>query len=625
MIAAEEDLITFSPTPLSPRISSTKHQSTKFSFVEGLLDHIHRAHAQALSQISKKVDPFIDDSDEDNDPDEHQRLLNRPVGQLQPVSAMPSALAPKLLQQPSEHIGDSDVVPSGFHHEYPVASPSPIREAPFPPISSTGCVVTIHNLPSDIAMRDILARVSGGEIRTASLVKLKKTMCAVITFKEGRSAQQFVHTSRSFNDEIWSFKCHEEGADSANAQIAYAPTLDTSKLFNDPIDIPMKPRYSMEIDFATRCLAITNCSFELIEEIWNALRLPYLLKYPNCINQFEDIWLDSFQRGSDGRIESTTMHIWYTSTNMAVGAKELLAGRYWSKNIRYEADPCDDTPAVLFFRPSDDAGFAWNSNPHHSLLNVYNAECIGELFRTWHEIAEAVKKARAAPSKPKEGPKLLPSEDMAARRKAALTNGGFDPVTLISMSSQDYDSDDEGGRGPPRIDTRKIEAQQAALRKNPLLSRTACLTALTKLAAKAPSTSIYSPGTSTVMPTVHDGLDDESEYSDCSFQGHDDNTHEDACKVPINPLAIQRHKSQDAKTVVRSNPKQSSVYSEERLARLKKAFKEPMHWYTVSVAEFVACNEQQHKAMGTVFYVPPEGHNSLRKHAWADDSPPRFD
>lgn len=616
-----EDLITFSPIKgsITSRTSSIKQDIEGPSFVGSLVDHIQKEHTQAFAQASSKSDPFLDDSDDDQDPDEHQRLLNTCIGQNQSDSTAPLALALHLCEQYDGYSSNSDKLLTTYSPDLPMANPTPVREALFPPIASPGCVVTIHNLPYDICMRDILARISGGEIRSASLIKLSNAMCAVITFKASRSAQQFVHASKSFDDEIWTFKGTGTDADSRRAQVAYVPTLDTSKVFNDPVDIPIEPRYSMEIDLATRCLVIMNCSFKLIEEIWDTLCLPRHLRSPHYIHQFEDIWLDGFQRRSDGRIDSATLHVWYTSTNLAIGAKQAVAHRWWSNKMRFEPDPCDDTPAVLFFRPSDDAGFAWHSNPNYSLLNVYNAGCISELFRTWRNIAEAVNEARTESPEPDGRPRLLPSEDMAARCKNALTNGGFDPVTLISMSTQDYDSDDEGGRGPPRLDTRRIEAQRAALRKERFLSRNACLTVLINLAAKAPSAYTYCPGTCTARSTGRYELDSEIEWPRADFRKQnedpgDGDTHDEIAEDESLTVAeLQSMQTGDSKTSEKSCPKTNPAFAEQNLASLKKAFSEPTILYAVSLAEFLACNQQQHNAMGIVFYIPPKGHNSLNR------------
>ncbi|KAJ4417685.1 hypothetical protein N0V82_006046 [Gnomoniopsis sp. IMI 355080] len=613
MAAGEEGVFVLNPALATPCVTSVKQKPDKPTFIEGLLPHNQKAHGQISSPSGPKDDHFLYDGEDDDDQNEHQRLLNPTVSQPQQVNATLCGPPSKLLQKEIYNTGGSSGKPPMIYpHENSMESPMPAREALFPPTIPTGCVVTIHNLPCDISTRDVLSRVSGGELHTATLLKVKNAMCAVITFKEARSAELFVHASESFSDEIWTFSGREEDSGLMKAQIAYAPHLDTDKLFIDPANIPIEPRFSMEVDLATRCLAITNCSFKLIEDIWKAFNLSEHLCIPHYTNQFEDIWLDGFQRGRAGCIDFATLHIWYTNTNMALGAKQRFAGRYWSKSMQFEADPCDNTPAVLFFRPSNDPGFAWHSNPNHSLLNVFRAGRIGELFRTWREITDTVNKSRLAPPHFQEGPKLLPSEDIAARREAARTNGGFDPVTLLSVSVQDYDSDEDGGRAPPRLDVRKIEAQQATTRKIVLPSPNAWVTTLETLAGAVPSTYIHSPGTYTAMMAFDSGLIYENEYPD----GFLDEFKDDACNNSVVSSGVQSREADDVKKSPRRYHKKSTISSKERFVSLKKAFKEPHYWYTVSLAEFLACNEQQHKAMGTVFYVPPEGHNSLEKHPW---------
>ncbi|KAJ4394454.1 hypothetical protein N0V93_003672 [Gnomoniopsis smithogilvyi] len=620
--SGEQDVFSLSLALTAPCASSLKPDPEHPTFVDLLLANNYKAQGHFSSQAPQK-DAFCHYNDlGDDKPDEYQCLLNPHVSQIQQITTTSDDVPRRLLQHRIDNIdGSSSSLCTSPRNEYPTDSPMPVREAPFPPVSPTGCVVTIHNLPCDISMRDVLARVSGGEVRTATLLKVKNAICAVIRFKEARSAQLFVHASKSFNDKIWVFQCLGNNSGFTKAQVAYTPTLDTSSLLNDPANIPIEPRFSMEADLATRCLAITNCSFELIEEVWRGLGLSGHLYFPHYTNQFEDIWLDHFQRGRTGRIEFATLHIWFNNTDMALSAKQRFSDSYWSTNMRFEADPCDDTPAVLFFRPIDDAGFAWHSNPNHSLMNVYRVGHISELFQSWREITDAVNNFRKAlPRSDDDDSGVHPAEDMAARREAARTNGGFDPVTLLSVSSEDYDSDNEGGRAPPRIDTRRIEAQRVTTRKVVLPSPTACLNVLEKLAASAPSTYVYSPGTCTAMSAVEVGLDDKSEQPDVVLGGLAEDPRDKSFKSPHMPSRrADDDDDDDVKDPTRSEPK-TAVSSEEKFASLKKAFTEPTSWYTVSLGEYLACNEQQHKAMGTVFYEPPEGHNSLKRYIWKKDS-----
>lgn len=620
MVTADEDVFALIPALAAPCIFPTTEEMETLSRSVGSLGQSHGVLGKTTFPRSHDESPFFNDGEECGDKDVQQRLPDLPRHEPHQVTIISAETTPKLVEQTINFSSDSTrYSPVNLNHGLSTASPTSDREALFPPINSPGCVVTIHNLPDDISIRDILARIRGGGIRTATLVNLKNTMCAVITFKEARSAQLFVHVSESFKDEIWTFRGGEEEAEPTTAQIAYSPIFDTGKLFNDPVNIPLEPRFSMEADLATRCLAITKCSFEVIEDIWNTLRLTEKLCSPHFANQFEDVWLDDFERGRGGRIEYATLHIWYTNTNMAVGARQRAFGRHWAENLQFEADPCNESPSVLFFRPNKDAGFAWHSNPSHSLLNVYRAGCIGELFRTWSEISKTVRGAYVTPNQLKEQAKLLPS-DMAARRKAALLDGGFDPVTLMSTSSQDYDSDDEGCRGLPRLDTRKIKLDQNTIRKTALPSRNACLTALETLAARAPSTYFYSPGTSTAVPAVEtelEELEDETPYPDGLVQ----EVSEVASGETSSPPSLKNDESDDLRNIIRNDPKKDLACTEEKYTNLRKALTEPTHWYTVSLAEFMACNEQQHKTMGTIFYVPPEGHNSLQKYPWEEDLP----
>lgn len=622
MITADEDVFALIPALAAPCIFPTTEEVNTLSRSVELLGQSHEVLGKPAFPSNHDENPFLNDVEVGSDTDVQKLLPDLPGHEPHQVTIISAEAAPKLVQQITNFSNDSTrYSPVDLSHENSTARLTSDREALFPPTNSPGCVVTIHNLPIDISIQDILARIRGGEIRTATLVNLKNTTCAVITFKTARSAQLFFHVSESFNDIIWTFGGQEEDAEPTTAQIAYIPILETGKLLNNPANIPLEPRLSMEVDLGTRCIAITRCSFQLIEGIWNTFRLTEKLRSPHYANQFEDVWLDDFERGRGGRIEYATLHIWYTNTNMAIGARQRAFGRHWAGNLQFEADPCNDSPSVLFFRSSNDAGFAWHSNPNHSLLNVYKAGCISELFRTWNEISEAVRGAYANVSQPKGQPDLLPSEDMAVRRETALSNGGFDPVTLMSMSSQDYDSDNEGCRGPPRLDTRKIKPLQTPTQKTALPSRNACLSVLETLAARALSTYFYSPGTPTAMSTVDTELEDEKPYPVGLLQEFS----EIASGESFSSSDLQSDEIEESNSLARNNPKKGWADTEEKFTNLRKILTEPTHWYTVSLAEFLACNEQQHKAMGTMFYVPPEGHNSLQKYPWNEDLPPQSD
>lgn len=607
VVTAEEDSFTLSPALAAPYILPPSQELDTPSQFDHLFDRIHQGLEQTTSSIIHNENSFLNDDEEDSDIDVQQHLPDLSSDEPLQITNASSEFISELMQQTvdfPDHLRRS--LPLDLSHELLI----PDREALFPPIHSPGCVVTIHNLPKDISIRDILPRIRGGDVRTATLVDLRSTACAVITFKEARSAELFVDVSESFSDEVWTFEGEEEDEEPTTAWIAYFPNFDTGKLLNDPVDIPLQPRFSMEVDLATRCIAITKCSFEVIEEIWRDLRLSEQLCSPHFTNQFEDIWLGDFQRGRQGRVEYATLHIWYTNTNMAIGARQRASGRHWAVDVQFEADPCNGLPSVLFFRPCDDAGFAWHNNPNHSLLNVYRAGCIGELFRSWSEISEAVRAAYVTSWTPKGQPFSLLSEEMAARREAAFENGGFDPVTLISMSSQDYDSDDEGFRGLPRLDTRKIKRHQNTTRKTALLSPNSCLTALEKLAAGTSSKYLFSPGTPAEMTIIETELEDARLYPDGVLQENGEVASTESSQSPN----LQSKETDNSDNLAENDPKKDLASAEDRFAKLKKALTEPTYWYTVSLEEFLACNEHQRKAMGTVFYIPPEGHNSLQKY-----------
>lgn len=603
----EGDLIALSPGRPSHSTSEPKQVP---SFVDEWLENIQKRRAEnKLADLEKmsasNAASHNDSADEDDDPDEHDRLLN-------------PTPTPRTTAQTSSHgqenSSSSEVWQAPLTDPFlssPASRPTAFEDLFQTPLRSRGNVVIIQGLPLGVTLRDVFSRISTGKVQNASLVRVPQVtagVCAAITFENTRSTQQFMHVSRAYNT-IWSFQPTDEGTEPAEVEISYFPDINTFKLCNSLDDIPLELQRIGDDKGATRCLVIKGIAFEMVQEVWEALRLPRLLMSPHYCSNLDDVWISCFQSGPDGRINLANLHIWYNSTIMATSAKYSICHRAWARRVKYENDPCDGNPYDVFFRPYEDAGFAWHSFPSQSLLAVHKARRTGELFAKWRAISQAVREAHAPVVKHKESREMCAEEiqrAMAERRKAARQNGGIDPVTLMYFNANDYDSDDEGDRRLPLIDTREIQTEKNAklrlIEKERLLTPTAYVDALVSLAAHARPSTVFSPGTPTTVPVV-------------SLVWH---TVDEQANVPANNVASpspEAAKTEELRTTT-YQPKYWDYTCD--LEPMREALKNPQrtHWYEVSLDEYFACDEMQRKAMGTSFYIPPKSFNSLKKYDW---------
>ncbi|CAN8099663.1 unnamed protein product [Discula destructiva] len=616
----DEDLIVLSPAKPSVPASVQKQEEDmkdEPDFIEHWLNTIeqnrktNQADREKMSASNRANHDHNDDDGEDSD--ENETSLNP----ISPTTRPPPANKTDLTETKSIQNSRS----TGTTHQNSQAdslsggpnSPRLVSESDWVPIHSPGCIVTVESLPVDITIRDILARISNGEIRGASLVKVQQSagMCAVITFKEPRDAMEFVHISESY-EAIWTFQSTDEEQGQIRGKIV-SPKLVDAKLLHSPDDIPLEPRPLMSLDDnATRCLVIKNCAFEMMQEIWHSLRLSHRLKSPHYRNNLDDIWVDGFRSSRDGsdRIEYANLHIWYTCTELAIGAKKSIRRRSWAKSVGFEADPCDGKPYELFFRPANDPGIKWRSLPSQSLLEAHKNEGIDKLFAMWDAISAAVKESRPPPKEPKERKMTAeePMRDTAERGKVASEKKGLDLLTLMSMIDPKdfYEFDYKGGREHSRIDTRNMyageEAKDSVLATDELLRPIAYVDALIILASEyLPAITVYSPGTPT-----------STAFLSYSELGYNDETVE---KKASSPNSRTKHHEDVSKAA--APPSRYLDYTQDPEI-MREALKNPKrtHWFEVSVAEYTACDEDQRKLMGTSFYLPPKGYNSLEKHPW---------
>lgn len=364
----DQDLISFSPNKPSPNSEDLAPNGVSlYMWLRPKEQSSRDARKTSKTDAARKTKGDSESADDD-DPDYHQRLLDNDsfCAPQTPVNLTCSGSASHYNSSAPSVIGQAPLTD-------PFVDDSFCSEPDMVPYREPGCAVTIYNLPVDITMRDIFSRISTGEVRNAFLSEMPQNtpgLCAIVIFKDVRAAVEFVHNSRDF-DNIWEFCIGtDEISWTQRARIEHIPNLVTGKLLNRPdnfgaVELRSFAHYDNE---ATRCLCIENCAFEVIPEIWDALGLAYHLKSPHYAHNLEDIWVDGFRTGEDGRIGFTELHIWFTCEALATGMIRTVSSRFrriprhhWARGLIYEKDPCGcRQPYDTFFRPSDDPGFAWN-------------------------------------------------------------------------------------------------------------------------------------------------------------------------------------------------------------------------------------------------------------------------
>lgn len=178
--------------------------------------------------------------------------------------------------------------------------------------------VHIENLPKDVELREVLARVRGGDVLSAVLLDTKKLMGAMsarIVFKSEGSAEDFLSWTKNHALNFG------ENEDTVEAKV----TLIETPTF------PPCPRIKQKLGVSSRCICIPNFppkfpirSLEADIACHSQMRKEALL----------EIWLD----------EDNTLHLEFASLDMAGSATAILSSfRYYRElglDIKSEVDPC---------------------------------------------------------------------------------------------------------------------------------------------------------------------------------------------------------------------------------------------------------------------------------------------
>lgn len=185
--------------------------------------------------------------------------------------------------------------------------------------------VHIENLPSDVELREVLARVRGGDVLSAVLLDTKRLMGAMsarIVFKNEGSARDFLSWT---GDHALVFG---EGEEMVEAKV----TLIETPTF------PPCPRINQKLGVSSRCICIPNFPPKLpIRSLEEDIACHSQMRREALL----EIWLD----------EDRTLHLEFASLDMAGSATAILSSfRYYRElglEIKYEVDPCSGSVEQL--------------------------------------------------------------------------------------------------------------------------------------------------------------------------------------------------------------------------------------------------------------------------------------
>ncbi len=189
-----------------------------------------------------------------------------------------------------------------------------------PAESDTNYLRTVHisNLPLDTTLRDVLARVRGGEIQIATLldtISITGSLSARIVFRHEAAAEEYTLYVSSYPLFF--------GEDDTKAEV----TLLTTPTY------PLNARASNRVNAhaQTRCLCLPNFppTFSL-----NALERDLACGNGYRAEALVEMWID----------ESGTLHLQFSSVEMAGSAFGILSAwqSYRGLEVRFEADSCAD-------------------------------------------------------------------------------------------------------------------------------------------------------------------------------------------------------------------------------------------------------------------------------------------
>lgn len=164
----------------------------------------------------------------------------------------------------------------------------------------------------------------------------------------------------------------------------------------DPADAPLAPWANKATGIpgaTTRCLVAKACPVFMIERVLRELRLlPFLPRSPHFRSQVEDIWLDNFgcddepadrdaqqqqQRSRSGAF--CDLHIWFTNTNAAMTTLNGCRFGLGAK-LRCEPDPCAGQQQHQHI---------WHSHGNISLLTLSDHGMLDSVFQGWRKVRMA--------------------------------------------------------------------------------------------------------------------------------------------------------------------------------------------------------------------------------------------
>lgn len=196
--------------------------------------------------------------------------------------------------------------------------------------------IHIEGLPRNIVLRDVLARVRGGEILSATLLDTKSllnTMSARVVFKNEDAAREFV---------VWA-GAHPITFPSEDDDIHEAATVT---LVSTPT-YPPSLRDQQKIPYATRCIAVSKFPSHIRLGIveWEIL----------CVRMQVGVHEPEFRKDSllEHYLDSNgTLHMEFSNLDISASAwKTLEFARVFKEyrlQISYERDPCAGPLEELF-------------------------------------------------------------------------------------------------------------------------------------------------------------------------------------------------------------------------------------------------------------------------------------
>lgn len=521
----------------------------------------------------------------------------------------------------------STSIPSSTIETLPVQIP---RKAPVP--SRRHRSVIISNLPHNLNIRDILCRVRGGPVANCFLstgpgLSGQEERYAIFTFENSKDAANYVaflHDPAAKS--VWTFPSHANGKDEDKvAKIHYHTDLAALGLRfdTDPTDLPLAPWAHEAIPGATRCLVVKACPLSMIERVFRDFRLlPLLLRAPNFRSQMEDIWLDNFVRDNvHGRSSFADLHIWFTNVNAAIAAMysvRLTDRCGLSAKLRCEPDHCAREVATLV-QPVEEGhpGHRWHSYGNISLLTLFDHGMLDRVFQDW----------RRVPTVHNISPKM--SHPASSERANTTVRDKLNAVTFNHNACTISDLSQVASDMSSPVSPEVLSPIQQSLASTPHPEPTSP-SVLYDAAFEAHKISPTSHDIATTFQIPVNAIDflGESqakeppiEVVETTFRSADDTSGEDISHESSgsgsssgSDVGMSKREHETGSTTPEQQQQQ-----EQRLPNYTRADTHPssqqnlVSW-SCNIEEFMAMSDDQWMAFGTVFYVPPSGFDTAKRH-----------